>query len=124
MRTNWWTLPPYTNVSNPSSPGGIFFLITRKIIDDMCGVCENGHGRTEFCYTDGCDKRRRRRSTNNKYQKNSLQSVVTNINEKYEISFPVQGNRLVLIVHLHDDVMWQLPECFALAKNSGRCGPQ
>ena len=78
---------------NPSDPGGIFFLITNKVLDHVCGTCENGHGRSTFCYTEDCDKRRRRRSTENKFQKNSLQDLVSNINEKYEISFPVQGNR-------------------------------
>ncbi|XP_028403037.1 uncharacterized protein LOC114525804 isoform X2 [Dendronephthya gigantea] len=96
LRSNWWVLPPYTNMSNPNSPGGIFFMVTRKVLDDMCGVCENGHGKTEFCYEEGCDKkRRRRRSSGNSYQKNSLQSVSTDIGGNVEVSFPVQGNRFM-----------------------------
>ncbi|XP_028403035.1 uncharacterized protein LOC114525803 isoform X3 [Dendronephthya gigantea] len=96
LRSNWWVLPPYTNMSNTNSPGGIFFLVTRNVLDDMCGVCENGHGKTEFCYEEGCDKKRRkRRSSGNNYQKNSLQSVLTNIGGNVEVSFPVQGNRFM-----------------------------
>ena len=59
----------------------------------MCGTCLNGHGRTEFCYEEGCDKTRRRRSIGNNYKKNSLQDVASSIDEKVEVSFPVQGNR-------------------------------
>ncbi|XP_028417432.1 uncharacterized protein LOC114541817 [Dendronephthya gigantea] len=96
LRSNWWVLPPYTNMSNPDSPGGIFFMVAKQVLDDMCGVCENGHGKTEFCYEEGCDKkRRRRRSSGNSYQKNSLQSVSTDIGGNAEVSFPVQGNRFM-----------------------------
>ena len=60
----------------------------------MCGTCPNGHGQTEFCYEDGCEsKRRRRRSTSNALQKNSLQAVSSSIGDNVEVSFPVQGNR-------------------------------
>ena len=68
-------------------------MVTRQVLDEMCGVCINGHGQTEFCYEEGCDKKRKRRSTNNGYQKNSLQDVSTSIGGDIEISFPVQGNK-------------------------------
>ena len=71
-------------------------MVTKQILDEMCGTCLNGHGQTEFCHEEGCDKkRRRRRSTGNSYQKNSLQAVATNIDENVEVSFPVQGNRFM-----------------------------
>ena len=95
LRSNWWILPPYTNTSNPESPGGIFFMVAKQVLDLMCGTCPNGHGETEFCYEEGCEKKRRRRSTDNSYQKNSLQDVATNVDENVEISFPVQGNRFM-----------------------------
>ena len=96
IRANWWVLPPYTNTSNPVSPGGIFFMVARQIMDDLCGTCLNGHGQTEFCYEEGCGKKRRRRSTNHGYQKNSLQDVTMNIEENVEVSFPVQGNMYMM----------------------------
>ena len=68
-------------------------MVTRQVLDEMCGVCINGHGQTEFCYEEGCDKKRKRRSTSNNYQKNSLQDVSTSIGGDIEISFPVQGNK-------------------------------
>jgi hypothetical protein len=69
-------------------------MVARQVVDDMCGTCSNGHGQTEFCYEEGCDKKsRRRRSTSNRYQKNSLQSVSTSVGGNFEISFPVQGNK-------------------------------
>ena len=70
-------------------------MVAGQILDEMCGICTNGHGRSEFCYEEGCDRRRRRRSTSNSFQKNSLQSVSTNVGDGCEVSFPVQGNRYV-----------------------------
>ena len=70
-------------------------MVTRQVLDEMCGECSNGHGRTEFCYEEGCDKRRRRRSSSNSYKKNSLQSVSDGIGQNVEVSFPVQGNRFM-----------------------------
>lgn len=95
LRANWWVFPPYTNISNPASPSGIFFIVTRQVLDEMCGICRNGHGHTEFCYEEGCAKKRRRRSTGNSYQKNSLQAVSTNIGDDVELSFPIQGNKYI-----------------------------
>ena len=70
-------------------------MVAKQVLDEMCGNCVNGHGESEFCYEDDCDKKRRRRSTGNSYQKNSLQGVATNIDENVEVSFPVQGNRFM-----------------------------
>ena len=70
-------------------------MVANEVIDEMCGTCTNGHGRTEFCYEEGCDKKRRRRSTSNSYQRNSLQAVSVNVGDSCEVSFPVQGNRYV-----------------------------
>ena len=70
-------------------------MVARQILDHMCDTCVNGHGKTEFCYEEGCDKKRRRRSTSNSYKKNSLQSVSSGIGKNCEVSFPVQGNRYI-----------------------------
>ncbi len=70
-------------------------MVAKQVLDEMCGTCVNGHGQTELCHEEGCDKIRRRRSTSNSYQKNSLQDVATNIDENVEVSFPVQGSRFI-----------------------------
>ena len=70
-------------------------MVTNQVLDKMCGICTNGHGHTEFCYDEDCDKKRRRRSTSNGYQKNSLQATSTNVGDDVEISFPIQGNKYI-----------------------------
>lgn len=61
---------------------------------DMCGTCENGHGRTKACYRPDCAKHSsRRRRSEDSYQQNSFQEVLNNIKIDTDISFPIQGNK-------------------------------
>ena len=59
----------------------------------MCGICSNGHGKTELCYRPVCDQGKRIRRDVITNEQSSFQDVVNNINHEVDISFPIQGNQ-------------------------------
>ena len=83
FNTNWAELPPYVTKSvHSQSPQGIIGTFVEEMLLESCGVCK-AHGHTFLNF-----------KTNDKggaAHKTTLNEVVSDVNNKTAISFPVTG---------------------------------
>ena len=76
IRTNWYSVPPYTNENHL----GLFHSLLEEIVQTCCGNCTGGHGPSEILYQEGGMKK-------------SLMEVKNNVHAADTISFPIAGKK-------------------------------